>query len=90
MKNREVVEKFFNGECATGSNLFSTGTKLFSYQTCIAQWYRPYLVINKTRYSVTTSKHLYYLNHIIIPYMLLMYVKEVYNIDRGSNTLPLN
>ena len=36
MKNKEVVEAFLSGDVATGSNLRSTGYKLFSYRTCIA------------------------------------------------------
>lgn len=57
MKNKEVVEAFLSGDVATGSNLRSTGYKLFSYRTCIAEWYDGYLLINITRYSNTTSKH---------------------------------
>lgn len=64
MKNKEVVEAFLSGDVATGSNLCSTGYKLFSYRTCIAEWYDGYLLINITRYSNTTSKHQSYLKHI--------------------------
>ena len=56
MKWREVVDKFIEHSSAVGSNCFSTGEKLFSYETCIAQWLRGTLYINKTKYSPTTSK----------------------------------
>ena len=63
MKNSEVVEAFLKGRVAVnqGGSLFSTGTKLFSYATCIAEWSKDSLIINLTKYSVTSSKHLYYL-----------------------------
>lgn len=37
MKNKEVVEAFLSSDVAVGSNLYSTGDKLFSYRTCIAE-----------------------------------------------------
>lgn len=68
MKNSEVVEAFLRKEMANNStgSLHSTGTKLFSYATCIAEWEdkewdNDTLIINLTKYSVTSSKHLYYL-----------------------------
>lgn len=66
MRNSEVVEAFLRKERAVNSigSLSSTGTKLFSYATCIAQWYGGSLIMNYTKYSVTSSKHRYYLrNH---------------------------
>lgn len=64
MKNKEVVEIFLSEEAAIGSNLYSTGDKLFSYRTCIAEWYGGYLIVNTTRYSNTTSRHQSYFKHI--------------------------
>ena len=63
MRNSEVVEAFLKRRVAAnnGGSLSSTGTKLFSYATCIAEWNNGSLIINLTRYSVTSSKHLYYL-----------------------------
>lgn len=63
MKNSEVVEAFLKRRIATniGGSLSSTGTKLFSYATCIAEWSNNSLIINLTKYSVTSSRHLYYL-----------------------------
>ena len=62
MKNKDVVLAFLNKEEAWGSNLYSTGKRLISYNTSIAEWYSDYyLLVNHTRYSVTTSKHQHYL-----------------------------
>lgn len=64
MKNSEVVEAFLRKGMANNStgSLHSTGTKLFSYATCIAEWWdNDTLIINLTKYSVTSSKHLSYL-----------------------------
>lgn len=60
MKNEEVVKAFIMKKKAysnTGS-LSSTGDRLFSYSTCIAE-YDKYgnLVFNETKYSTTTSHH---------------------------------
>lgn len=63
MTNREVVQAFVRGEKGKSGSLKSTGDKLFSYQTAIAQrvvgngeLLSDY-VINTTKYSVTTSRH---------------------------------
>lgn len=56
MKNSEVVEAFFNRETGQSENRISSGDKLFSYNTCIAQWVGSKLLINTTKYSRTTSK----------------------------------
>ena len=62
MKNKDVVLAFLKKEKAWGSNLYSTGKRLISYNTSIAEWYSDYyLLVNHTRYSVTTSKHQHYL-----------------------------
>ena len=63
MRNSEVVEAFLKRRIAAniGGSLSSTGTKLFSYATCIAEWSNGSLIINLTKYSITSSKHLYYL-----------------------------
>lgn len=62
MKNIDVVHAFIRQERLKVGNLTSTGSKLFSYNTVIAQWklYNGNLIllINPTKYSVTTSKHL--------------------------------
>lgn len=61
MKNKEVCEEFMHHRIASGSNLVSTGDKLFSYNTCIAQWHPHGVLYNETKYSTTTSRHQYYL-----------------------------
>lgn len=63
MTNREVVSEFGNYnidpkiESHTG-NLYVTmsGRKLMNYGTCLAQRAEGYVIINASKYSVTTSK----------------------------------
>lgn len=56
MKNREVIENFFNGRNSHTRNLSSEDGKLMNYSTCIAQMWDGAVIVNRTRYSVTTSK----------------------------------
>ena len=65
MKNKEVCKEFICRRVASGSNLISTGDKLFSYNTCIAQWYPNGVIYNETKYSSTTSRHQSYLKSAI-------------------------
>ena len=64
MRHQDLIENFvcnrnYNGR--TGSMTAQDG-KLFSYNTCIAQHTKDgRLIINNTRYSVTTSKQQGYL-----------------------------
>ena len=58
MKNKEVIRNFLN-KCEAinhHGSLRSTGDRLFSYNTCIAEWTDDYLVINVTKYSQNTSR----------------------------------
>lgn len=58
MKTRDLIAEFIDksfGLCA--SNLHSVEGKLINYNTIIAQWFDDTLLINTTKYSVTTSKH---------------------------------
>lgn len=66
MKNKDVVRRFIDKEFASGSNLYSSGNKLFSYNTCIAQWWNDMIIINDTRYSSSTSRHQYYLKSLVM------------------------
>lgn len=61
MRNSDVVEAFMHRrECLnTRGNLHCTGTRLISYNVCIAEWVGYILLFNSDRYSVTTSKHQY-------------------------------
>lgn len=59
--NLTVIEKFFNGEVAeshTGNLWIShDGKRLMNYATCLVERNAEYgLIINKTKYSPTTSK----------------------------------
>ena len=57
MRNQEVISKFVHfAESAATANVRSTGDKLFNYYTCIAQRHESKIIVNVTRYSVTTSK----------------------------------
>ena len=60
MKAEEVAEAFLKYEKASTNNIYSTGNKLFSYSTCIAQHSEGRIIGNATKYSSTTSKHLSY------------------------------
>ena len=58
MKNKDVIELFLQKKKASGSNLYSDGNKLVNYSTTLAEWYSEFiLLVNDTRYSVSTSKN---------------------------------
>lgn len=60
MRKEEVITAFLNKKVASNStgNLSSTGSCLFSYSTCIAEWCKDgEIIINTTKYSTTTSQH---------------------------------
>lgn len=57
MTNAQVIRAFAFGNKARSGSLTSTGDKLFSYNTVIAEFKDDTLYINVTKYSVTTSKH---------------------------------
>lgn len=96
MKNIDVIIKFLNRTKASSSNgnLRSTGDKLFSYNTCIAEWHSKKIIydgematiasyeltVNVTKYSTSTSK---------IQNMLLQKIpfgKTVYKVEN----VPIN
>ena len=84
--NRDVVEAFINGEVLHNANMISTGDRLFSYNTCIAEKYKERgldrCAINETTYSVTTTKHHNLLMRCMqIPYIVLT------DIPIGTQTL---
>ena len=63
--------------------MWSTGNKLMSYGTCIAEWDGKGMIINRTKYSSTTSTH-----QGMIPVMNIAgKVKWVENIQRGTEEL---
>lgn len=61
MKNIEVIDCFLKDIALRGSNIRSTGEKLYSYDTCIAEKAVidgcSIMLVNLTMYSPTTSKH---------------------------------
>lgn len=82
MKNEEVILAFINEKPGFGLHLLSYGDKLFSYYTCIAQRIDGKIIVNRTNYSPTTSKHVSMLlrNLDVIPHF-------VYEIYKGTTNL---
>lgn len=84
MRNKNVVDSFLRRQIAHTINLYSTGDKLFSYSTVIAQYIgdydNPTLVGNATKYSVTTSRHMSYVKDSIDIYTTKY-------VPRGTNNL---
>lgn len=59
MKNNDVIKSFVNGATSGknhSGNLRIEGNKLIHYCTCIAERYATGIIVNVTKYSVTTSK----------------------------------
>lgn len=83
MKNKEVIKAFINNRPANSStgNLSSTCGRLFSYTTCIAEFIDNVLLINRTKYSVTTSRHQYMLDRETAGYIKHI---PIYDVPRGS------
>jgi len=64
MKNSELIYSFVAGTSRDGQHTGSVSVednKLYSYATCIAERVVDKIVVNETKYSVTTSKHQSYL-----------------------------
>jgi hypothetical protein len=58
MTNLDVIKSFIKRNPNSTAHLLSTGDKLYSYSTCIAESYLGMLLVNITYYSNTTSHHL--------------------------------
>ena len=87
MKNKDIIELFLQKKKASGSNLYSDGNKLVNYSTTLAQWHDNYnLIVNNTRYSVSTSKNQNWLKGAITPDRGIV-VKDVYNIPMDTKDL---
>lgn len=58
MRNIEVIKQFLNMSSGNSYtwNLISDGIKLFSYNTCIAEWTDDLVLFNVTKYSSSTSR----------------------------------
>lgn len=76
MNNAEVINSFVRRMNGATEHLTSRNGKLFSYSTCIAQYDSGNLIVNKTKYSSTTSRHLS---------MLLKYKDRLPNIVEVNN-----
>ena len=88
MNNQSVINAFICGKSANSSNrnLRSYGNKLVSYYTTIAERLADgTIVLNRTKYSVSTSKiQTWLLNSVVIggfPH------REVYNVPLGAQNL---
>ena len=87
MKNKDVIEMFLSKKPAKGSNLYSDGQKLINYNTTLAQWHDNYhLIVNNTRYSVSTSKNQNWLKNAITSKRGIV-VKDVYSIPIDTKNL---
>lgn len=87
MKNIDVIKAFLEKRVAEGSNLYSDGNKLINYKTTLAQWHDNYhLIVNYTKYSVTTRKNQNYLE-VATAVKDGIVVKEVYNIPVNTEDL---
>lgn len=93
MKNIDVIKAFLdnNDENAGMSteHVSFRGNRLWSYNTVIAEKQfgvtdRDILLVNKTKYSVTTSKHQTYLNR------ELEFYSSKYQIVEVTQTVPCN
>lgn len=56
MTNLEVIRAFINKEEGHSLHITSENNKLFSYATCIAQWYDDKIIINCTKYSLNIKQ----------------------------------
>ena len=84
MNNKSVINAFVNGKNGRSSNgnLRTDGTKLFNYGTCIAQKLENgTILLNKTKYSVSTSKIQTWAAY-IIPNGI-----DVHNVPMGAKSL---
>ena len=83
MRNIEVIKQFLNkssGNSYTG-NLISDGVKLFSYNTCIAEWTDDFVLFNVTKYSRSTSR---------IQSMILSELKKLIHKSVSIDNVPIN
>lgn len=93
--NREVAEAFVLGNTSANANMTSTGDRLFSYHTCIAESFlnrynEICFVVNETRYSNTTTRHRNYVNDEVYKLILkgfIVIVKRVDDVPRGTQSL---
>ena len=86
--NREIAEAFVLGNTSANANMTSTGDRLFSYHTCIAESFLNRY--NETRYSNTATRHRSYvydeLNKLLLKGFIVI-VKRVDDVPRGTQSL---
>lgn len=88
MKTIDVIFAFKSRRAAKTSHVSTDGTKLFSYYTCIAQWYNDNtLIINDNKYSCTTSKHQTYLKNAVENMRGITILLLCCNIQMGARSL---
>ena len=91
IKNKDVVLSFINGLSAYNTNLRSTSSKLYSYNTCIAEHLGfingcETIIVNKTKYSKTTST----IQNMLINTLNHLGIYRVYivdNVDKDTDCL---
>ena len=84
MTNLQVINAFANGKSAKSSNhnLCSYGDKLYNYYTCLAQRLSDgTILVNTTKYSVSTSKIQTYIKYVLTKY------NGVNNVPLGASDL---
>ena len=88
MKTIDVIFAFKSRKAAKASSVSTDGVRLFSYRTCIAQWYDDNnLIVNYTHYSPTTCKHQTYLKNAFEKCSDINILPVVGNIYRGEQDL---
>lgn len=68
ISHKELINAFINGKTAHNNSMHTDGTKLYSYETCIAQKTSNGIIFNSCKYSVTTSKQQSYTRDILRKY----------------------
>ena len=88
ISNKTLIAGFLsgtmNGKRNGSMSVSDDGRRLFSYATCIAERADNCIVINETKYSMTTSKQQGILNR-----MASGNIYYVNNIDRGDDHLVI-
>ena len=83
MSNEQVIKNFVNGKSGKSLSMTSTGDKLYSYYTIIAQrTAEGKVLMNSTKYSVTTSKQ-----QTLARYHIGNYVSTTQSVPRGTTDL---
>lgn len=88
-KNIEVVKSFLMEDCEQSNHLTSTGNKLFSYDTVIAEWHKTIpnaILLNMCYYSNTTSHHQHMVRRQAVSWgITVLVIKE--GIERNTKSL---